>query len=153
MNTSACIIAACAANSRSRKSSEPRPVYTSEYYYKVTLRKYYRFDPLSLADFAIKICEPVEPNVSITPIPLRVINIDARSSAVQQSFSVRASECPNGIDNYIKENLAQITSSEYWQELDRQAVTDYIIYVNLIYGAKLTPDAVRYTTEYYWEVN
>ena len=152
MNTSACIIAACAANARTRRNEDQVVHFTAEPYYKVTLRKYYRFDPLSLAELATQICEPVDPNISIAPMPLRVINIEPRSSAVQQSFSVRASKCHNGIDNYIKENLAQITSSEDWLELDSCAVADYVSYVDLMYGVKLHAEDVLYTTEYYWEV-
>ena len=151
---SACLIAACAANSRARRKDEEKAnSLVEELYYKVNLRKYYHFNPMSLADFTAQVCEPAEPNTSVAQMPIKIVNIDSRSSVVQQSFSVRASKCPNGIDNYIKENLAQITSSEDWQELDKQAMADYIKYVNLIYGVKLTPDAVLYTTEYYWEVN
>ena len=150
---SACMIAACAATARASRKEEPVRILADELYYKVTFRKYYRFDPLSLVDFATKICESIEPSVSIAPMPLRVINIESRSSAIQQSFSVRASKCPNGIDNYIKENLTQITSSKDWLELDRCVVADYISYVDLMYGVKLLAEDVLYTIEYYWEVN
>ena len=150
---SACIIAACAANARARKKEEPVHIPTEDIYYKVTLRKYYRFDPMSLANFITQVCEHVEPNTSIAQMPINVVNIEARSSAVQQSFSVRASKCPNGIDNYIKENLAQITSSTDWLELDKQVLADYIKWADTVYGVKMPADAILYTTEYYWEVN
>ena len=151
---SACLIAACAANSRARRKDEEKaksPV--EDLYYKVTLRKYYRFDPLSLADFTTHICEPAKPNTYAAPMPIKIVNIDSRSSAVQQSFSVRASKCPEGIDNYIKENLAQITSSDDWLELDKQVINDYIKYVDLMYNIKLHAEDVLYITEYYWEVS
>ena len=150
---SACLIAACAANSRARRNSAPKPVYTGEYYYKVNLRKYYHFNPMSLADFTTQICKHVEPNTSAAPMPIKIVNIDTRSSAVQQSFSVRASKCPNGIDSYIRENLEQITSSDGWLELDKQVINDYIKYVDLMYNIKLHAEDILYTAEYYWEVS
>ena len=150
----ACLIAACVANSRARRKEEPVCIPTEELYYKVNLRKYYRFNPMSLADFTTPICKPaIADCCSITPMSPRVVSIDARSSAVQQSFSVRASKCSNGIDSYIRENLNKITSSVYWLEQDKQVIHDYIKYVDLWYGIKLREKDVVYTAEYYWEVS
>ena len=151
---SACLIAACAANSRARRKDEEKAnSLVEELYYKVNLRKYYRFDPLSLADFTAHICERVESNTSVAPMPIKIVNVDTRSYAVQQSFSVRASKCSDGIDSYIRENLEQVTSSDDWLELDKQVINDYIKYVDLMYGIEIQASTVIYTTEYYWEVN
>lgn len=150
---SACLIAACAANARASRKEEPVRILADELYYKVTFRKYYRFDPLSLVDFATKICAQVEPDTSVAPMPIKIVSVAARSYAVQQSFSVRASKCSGSVDSYIRENLGQITSSADWLELDKQVINDYIKYVDFVYNIKLCAEDVLYTAEYYWEVS
>lgn len=150
---SACLIAACTANARARSKEEPECISAKELYYKVTLRKYYRFDSMSLAVFTAHAYEKALTDSAIVSVPIAAITVEARSAAAQQSFSIGYSKCSNGIDTYIKENLRQLTSSADWLELDSQVVADYIKWVDITYGIKIPVDTVLYTTEYYWEVN
>jgi hypothetical protein len=149
---STCIIAACAANARARKKEVPVAIPAEELYYKVMLRKYYRFDSMSLAIFTAQAYEKALTDLIAVPAPITAITIEDRSAAAQLSVSVSASKCPDGVDSYIKENLMLLTSSADWLELDSQVVADYIKWVDITYGIKIPVDTVLYTTEYYWEV-
>lgn len=118
---SACIIAACAANSRARRKDEEKVnnfIQAEELYYKVTLRKYYYFKPMTWSS-------PIEYNEYTNTFSMHAINIEAMTSATSQSFSVRASKCPNGIDAYIKDNLDIITTEPEWKASDAQVIADY----------------------------
>lgn len=157
---SACIIAACAANGRlSSEQRRKEDMYTQyftkdfEFYYKVRLRKYYHFEPMTLVTpidapcYVGSIYAPVKFDVMLSPV-----HIEARSIAVEQIFSVRADKCKNGVDNYIKDNLERFTTSNVWFDSDRQAVDLYITELNKRYDIDLDPKALKYTNQFCWEV-
>ena len=150
---SACIIAACAANARAHKKEEPVHISKEELYYKVALRKYYYFKSLSV----IPHFEPTGfPELGrTTELPAVVISpvtIDAMTSAIATSFSVKESLCPNGIDEYIRSNLDRIITTSEWKARHAQVLTDYIYTIKNQYNMDIAPEYLNYTTEYYWEV-
>ena len=151
-NTSACIIAACAANARARKKEEPVPIHTEELYYKVTLRKYYYFKqtaiigPSNRGDFPI-LNDDIIPVLEVTPAV-----IGARTYALMSSFSVKESVCQNGIDEYIRDNLDSITSTDEWKARHANVLADYCSTIKQEYFIDVDPEQLNYTTEYYWEV-
>ena len=150
---SACIIAACAANARARKKEEHVHIQAEELYYKVNLRKYYYFKPAVMltpteSTNYPKLYEDVIPVIETTPIVL-----GAKTSAIASSFSIKESLCPKGIDNYIKNNLDHITSTNEWKAMHDKVLADYISDVKKQYDVDIDPVYLNYTTEYYWEVN
>ena len=145
MNTSACIIAACAANARARRKEEPVHIPTEELYYKVTLRKYYYFKRMVWST-------PIEFNESANSYSMRCVDIDTKTTAIASSFSVKEFLCPNGIDEYIKNNLERITSTDEWKARHAQVLQDYCSEVKNQYNIDVDPAYLNYTTEYYWEV-
>lgn len=152
MNASACIIAACAANARARKKEEPVSIHTEELYYKVTLRKYYYFKPITIIGPTNRVDYPIL-NDEIIPV-LEVIPtmVGARTYAVMSSFSVKESSCPNGIDEYIRNNLDKITYTDEWKSLHAKTLMDYCKDVKAQYNVDINLACVSYTTKYYWEV-
>lgn len=153
MINSACIIAACATNARTRRKREEKTkVHAEELYYKVTLRKYYYFKPTAI------LC-PTEPvnypvlNDDIIPVTeITPVVLGTRTYAMASSFSVKESLCPNGIDEYIKNNLDRITSTDEWKVMHAQVLADYCSMVKQEYDIDIDPVHLNYTTEYYWEV-
>ena len=143
---SACLIAAAAANARARRKDEEKTnSFTEELYYKVTLRKYYYFKPMTWTS-------PMEYNESTNIHSMRTIDVEARTFAVASSFSVRASKCPNGIDAYIRYNLDKITSTDEWKARHTEMLADYCADIKRQHGIAVDPADLNYTTEYYWEV-
>ena len=152
MSTSACIIAACAANARARKKEEPVRIPTEELYYKVTLRKYYYFKPVVVLpqtpvyDYPV-LADDVIPVMQISPTA-----ISAETYGIASSFSVNANKCPRGIDEYIRNNLDKITSTDEWKAMHAKTLADYRKDVKIQYDVDIDPAYANYTTEYYWEV-
>ena len=150
---SACIIAACAANSRARIKEEPVHIRTEELYYKVTLRKYYYFQPVvvlpqtAIHEYPV-LDDDIIPVMSISPTV-----VSAKTYGITSSFSVKESLCPNGIDEYIRNNLDKITFTTEWKTMHAKTLADHCSYVKQEYGVDIDPTYVNYTTEYYWEVN
>ena len=152
MNTSACIIAACAANARARRKEEPVRIPAEELYYKVTLRKYYYFRPAAITcpiettNYPV-LNDDIIPVMEITPVAL-----GAKTYAISASFSVKESICHNGIDEYIRNSLDKITSTDEWKARHVKTLHDYCSAVKQEYDIDLDPAYLNYTTEYYWEV-
>ena len=142
---SACLIAACAANARARRKEEPAHVPTEELRYKVTLRKYYHFKRMVWST-------PIEYNESSNSYSMRCVDIGAKTMAIVSSFSVKESLCPNSIDEYIKNNLDIITSTDEWKARHAKVLADYCSDAKKQYNIDLDPAYINYTTEYYWEV-
>jgi hypothetical protein len=153
MNTSACIIAACAANARARKKEGPVHIPTEELYYKVTLRKYYYFKPTTVIGKWLGTQYPVLNDGDIPVVEITPTAIDAKTYGLASSFSVKESMCPNGIDEYIKNNLDNITSTYEWKVQHARVLAGYCSDIKLEYGVDIDPAYVDYTTEYYWEVH
>ena len=152
MNTSACIIAACAANARARKKEEPVHISTEELYYKVTLRKYYYFKPTTVIGKWLGTQYPVLNDGVIPVVEIPPTTVDAKTYGLVSSFSVKESMCPNGIDEYIRNSLDKITSTDEWKAMHAKTLTDYCKDVKIQYDVDIDPAYVNYTTEYYWEV-
>lgn len=152
MNTSACIIAACAANARARRKEEPVHIPTEELYYKVTLRKYYYFKPTTIIGPTNRVDYPVLNDEIIPVLEVTPTMVGARTYALMSSFSVKESRCPNGIDEYIRNNLDKITSTDEWKSLHAKTLADYCKDVKAQYNVDIDTAYVNYTTEYYWEV-
>lgn len=152
MNTSACIVAACAANSRARKKEEPVHISTEELYYKVTLRKYYYFKPTTIIGKGLGTQYLVLNDESIPVREITPVALGARTYAMSSSFSVKESLCPKGIDGYIRNNLDKITSTDEWKAMHAKTLADYCKDVKIQYDVDIDPAYVNYTTEYYWEV-
>ena len=151
--TSACLIAACTANARARRKDEPIRIPTEELYYKVTLRKYYYFKPLGIIPHFEPVSFPeLTADAEIPAVAISPVTVDARTSAIASSFSVKESLCPNGIDDYIRNNLDKITSTFEWKARHAQVITDYVHTIKNQYNIDLEPAYINYTTKYYWEV-
>lgn len=146
MNTSACIIAACAANARARKKEEPEHIPAEELYYHVMLRKYFYFKPMTYMS-------PIQYNESIGTYSMSTTYIEAKTFVIASNFSVKASKCINGIDAYIRDNLDSIISMSEWKARDAQVLSDYLADIKKQYDVDIDPAYVNYTTEYYWEVS
>jgi hypothetical protein len=142
---SACIIAACAANARVRKKEAHVHIPVEELYYKVSLRKYYYFKPMAWSS-------PIRYNEYTNTFSMSTTEIEARTFAIASSFSVRASKCPNGIDEYIKSNLDTITATDEWKAQEEKVLADYVSEIKKWYNIVLDSEVLNYTTEYYWEV-
>ena len=152
MNTSACIIAACAANARARRKEEPIHIPTDELYYKVTLRKHYYFKPTAIIGNSNRVDFPVLNDDIIPVLEVTPVVVGARTYALMSSFSVKESRCPNGIDEYIRNNLDKITSTDEWKARHAKVLEDYCSIIKQEYDIEVDPTQLNYTTEYYWEV-
>jgi hypothetical protein len=152
MNTSTCIIAACAANARARKKEEPVHIHTEELYYKVTLRKYYYFKPVVVLPPTPVYEYPVLTDDVIPVMQISPTAISAKTYGIASSFSVKDTKCQRGIDAYIRENLESITSTTEWKAMHAKTLADYCKDVKAQYNVDIDPAYVSYTTEYYWEV-
>lgn len=154
---SACLTAAAAVTARRNRGHNMYAHYFDRdfnIYYRFKIRKYYHFEPMMLVKPTYKPCyvgsiyAPVlQSEIQVTPI-----KVDARTIAVEHSFSVYERDCPNGIDNYIKDNLERLTVSGVWFDSDRQALDLYVNELNKRYNIDLDPKSLTYTNQYCWEV-
>ena len=151
MNT--CLIAACAANARAHKKEESIHIPTEELYYEVNLRKYYYFRSTAIMCQIEPINYPVLNDNIIPVMEITPVALGARTYALSSSFSVKESVCTNGIDEYIKNNLDKITSTDEWKAMHAKTLHDYCSAIKQEYNVEINPAYVNYTTEYYWEVN
>ena len=149
---SACLIAACAANARARRKEEAVHIPTEELYYKVTLRKYYYFKPTTILGPSNRVDYPVLNDDIIPVLEVTPAVIGARTYALMSSFSVKSSLCQNGIDEYIKNSLDKITSTDEWKTRHAKVLADYCSTIKQEYFIDVDPTQLNYTTEYYWEV-
>jgi hypothetical protein len=153
---SATIIAACAVSARRRNSANYTQYFTKdfEFYYVVKLRKYYHFEPMTLVKANYEPCyvgsiyAPIlQSDVQITPV-----RIEAKTVGVEKIFTVYSKNCPNGIDNYVEENIDRYVESGVWAMTDREVLYTYIDELNKKYNIELDKDSLKYTTQYCWEV-
>ena len=152
---SAPIIAACAVNARKRKQEHYNTYFDKdfEFYYKVKLRKYYHFEPMTLVKVEdIPHCKPFSKCIPQTEVVIKPVQVEAKSLVVERMFTVYSKNCPNGIDNYIEENLDRYAESGIWYMSDREAVYTYIEELNKKFNIDLDKDSLKYTTQYCWEV-
>lgn len=157
---SACIIAACAVNSRlSQEQKRREDMYTQYFtkdfdlYYNIRFRKYYHFERVTLVKpdyepfYVGSIYAPVKYDVM-----LHTVEVEPKSIVVERQFTIRASKCTNGVDNYIKDNLEYFTTSGLWFDSDRQAIDLYVNELNKKYDIDLDSSSLKYTNQFCWEV-
>ena len=154
---SACLIAAAAVTARRNNSHNMYAHYFDrdfDIYYRFKIRKYYHFEPMVLVKPTYEPCymgsiyAPIlQSEVQLTPI-----EVDAKSIAVEHSFSVYEKNCPDCVDNYIKDNLERLTNSGIWYDSDRQALDLYVNELNRKYNINLDKNSLKYTNQYCWEV-
>ena len=153
----ACLIASAAVTARRNNGHNMYAHYLDrdfDIYYKFKIRKYYHFEPMMLVKHTYELCYMgsiyapfCESEVQLTPI-----KVDARSIAIECSFTVYEKNCPNGVENYIKDNLERLTTSSIWFDSDKQALDMYITELNKKYNIDLDKSSLKYTNQYCWEV-
>lgn len=153
----ACLSAAAAVTARRNSGYNMYAHYFDRdfnIYYIFKIRKYYHFEPMMLAKTTYEPCYMgsiyapfCQSEVQLTPI-----KVDAKSIAVEHTFTVYEKNCPNGIDNYIEDNLERLTNSGIWFDSDRQALDLYVTELNKRYNIDLDPKSLTYTNQYCWEV-
>lgn len=154
---SACLIASAAVTARRNNGHNMYAHYFDRnfnIYYKFKIRKYYHFEPMMLVKPTYEPCYMgsiyapfCQSDVQVTPI-----KVDAKTIAVEHSFSVYEKNCPNGVDNYIRDNLERLINSGVWYDSDRQALDLYITELNERYNIDLDPKSLTYTNQFCWEV-
>ena len=152
-----CLIAAEAVTTHKNNCHNMYAYYFDkdfDIYYRFKIRKYYHFEPMMLVKPTYEPCYMgsiyapfCQSEVQLTPV-----KIDAKTIAIEHSFSVYEKNCPNGIDNYIKDNLERLTNSGVWYDSDRQALDLYVTELNRKYNIDLDKSSLRYTNQYCWEV-
>ena len=153
----ACLIAAAAVTARRNSGHNMYAHYVDRdfnIYYRVKLRKYYHFEPMTLVKANYEPCyvgsiyAPIcQSDVQVTPV-----QVEAKTIAVERMFTVYSKNCPNGIDNYIEENLDRYIESGVWYMSDREAIYTYLDEIKRKYNIELDKDSLKYTTQYCWEV-
>ena len=103
-----------------------------------------KYEPCYIGSMYAPICQS---EIQLTPV-----KIDAKTIAIEYSFSVYEKNCPNGVDNYIKDNLERLTNSGVWYDSDRQALDLCVTELNKKYNINLDKSSLRYTNQYCWEV-
>lgn len=158
---SACIVAACAVNGRlsaeqKRKESMYSQYFTKDWelYYRIKLRKYYHFEPMTLVKYNYEPCYvgSIYAPVLQSEVQLKPVNIEAKSIAIEHCFSIRADKCTGGVDNCIEDNLEKFTTSSVWFDSDRQVFDLYITELNKKYNIDLDSSSLKYTNQFCWEV-
>lgn len=154
---SACLIASAAVTARRNSGHNMYAHYFDRdfnIYYTFKIRKYYHFEPMMLVKPRYEPCYmgSIYAPYCQSEVQLSPVKVDARTIAVEHSFSVYEKNCPNGIDTYIKDNLERLTTSGVWYDSDRQALELYIIELNRKYNIDLDKSSLRYTNQYCWEV-
>ena len=154
---SACLIAACAVTARRNNNHKMYARYFDSnfnVYYRFKIRKYYHFEPMMLVKPTYEPCYMgsiyapfCQSEVQLTPI-----KVDAKTIAVEHSFSVNEKKCPNGVENYIKDNLERLTTSTIWYMSDDQVLDMYTSELNKKYNIDLDKSSLSYTNQYCWEV-
>ena len=103
----AALLAACAANIIRNNRNRTKTINSTNTYYKVIFKKYYHFEPMTLV---AKIDYPWFLDKHNGALAVKSVRVESKTLVVTHAFSIAANKCPNGIDNYIKENLTSISS-------------------------------------------
>lgn len=153
----ACLIAAAAVTARRNNDHNMYAHYFDrdfDSYYRFKIRKYYHFEPMMLVKPTYEPCYMgsiyapfCQSEVQLTPV-----KVDAKTIAIEHIFSVYEKNCPNGVDNYIKDNLERLITSSVWFDSDRQALDLYVTELNRKYNINLDRNSLIYTNQYCWEV-
>lgn len=155
---SACIIAACAANSRNNPINRGPWMYTAcidnklEIYYKINFRMYFHFN-------SIRVVRPVEEAYTgsvyapVKTLFVQPVIVNARTIAKAYSFSVIASKCPNGPDKYVEDNLERFTNSAVWESAKEEIINEYLENIKQKYNIILDKNSLDYSIQYCWDVD
>ena len=153
MMNNAAIIAACTA---SRRNSERYNKYFDkdfEFYYRVKLRKYYHFEPMTLVKVEDKLHSKFcAGSICHSDVLIKPVQVEAKTVGIEKIFTVYSKNCPEGIDKYVEDNLDRYAESGIWYMSDREVIYTYIEELNKKYNIDLDKDSLKYTTQYCWEV-
>lgn len=156
MNT-ACIIAACVANSHSRNKQNINcnNDLLENTYYKVTFEKYYYFKSVSIYIPEVAICSAFSTMEQLltTSTTFKIVRVPESTLAASHSFWISSSECRAGITKYIQDNLDSIMSYPIWQVYDEQVLHNYKAMLNKKYSIDVNSMSFEYTTKFFWEHN
>lgn len=156
MNSASLLGAAAVTTRRNNGHNRYAHYFDREFdiYYRFKIRKYYHFEPMMLVKPTYEPCYvgSIYAPICQSEVQLTPIKVDAKTIAVEHSFSVYEKNCPNGIDNYIKDNLERLINSNIWYDSDRQAFNLYVTELNRKYNINLDKGYLRYTNQYCWEV-
>lgn len=156
MNSASLLGAAAVTTRRNNGHNRYAHYFDGEFdiYYRFKIRKYYHFEPMILVKPTYEPCYvgSIYAPICQSEVQLTPIKVDAKTIAVEHSFSVYEKNCPNGIDNYIKDNLERLINSGVWYDSDRQALDLYVSELNRKYNINLDKSSLRYTNQYCWEV-
>ena len=153
----ACLLAAAAVTARRNNGYNMYAHYFDRDFnshYRFKIRKYYHFEPMMLVKPTYEPCYMgsiyapfCQSEVQLTPV-----KVEAKTIAIEHLFSVYEKNCPDGIDNYIKDNLERLITSSVWFDSDRQALDLYVTELNRKYNINLDRNSLIYTNQYCWEV-
>ena len=152
---SAAIIAACAVTARKRNENALYKRYFDkdlEFYYRVFFRKYLHFNSIKVV---IPNNEPLinsEGIIAQSMTALKTIEVEPKSIAKQYTFTVRASKCPNGIDDYIEDHIKEFEDSGVWGSAEDEIINKYLEEFENKYGYILDKSYLDYNVQYCWEV-
>lgn len=154
----ACLMASAVVTARRNNNHNMYGHYFDrdfDIYYRFKIRKYYHFEPMMLVKPTYEPCYigSIYAPICQSEVQLTPIKVDAKTIIVEHSFSVYAKNCPNGVDNYIKDNLERLTTSNIWYNSDKQALDLYVTELNKRYNINLDPKSLTYTNQFCWEVD
>ena len=152
----ACIIAACAVNSRNQKKAHNMYAHyfdkDFEIYYHINFRMYLHFRPITVVAPTGETFYIGSYYAPVLMNEIKPITLEAQSIAKQHTFSLKASKCKNGPDKYIEEHIDDFTSSQIWGYAKEEIISMYLDKVNKKYNIDLDKSSLDYTTQYCWEV-
>lgn len=136
----------------------PRPrlyvTWNGQTYYKVIVRKYYHFDPMTLVKANYEPCYigSIYAPIFESDVQLQTVDIEAKTFALEHHFSVPASKCPEGIEEYLKTNLNRFATSTVWYESNKEVTDMYLHHLKLIHNIEVDISTLTYSNQYCWEI-
>lgn len=154
---SACLIAACAVNSRRNNEHKYIKHIDKElnFYYGVKYRMYLHFNSVEAI-----ILDKINSNLSPTFgdfIPqscclTKRITIEPKTICKQHTFSINSKKCPAGIDDYIKDNKSEFEDSSIWDIDKYELINMYKKWVEDKYNVILDDSYLDYNIQFCYEI-
>mgnify|MGYP003292382620 FL=1 len=117
---------------------DPKAYPKTSTYFKLILKKYYKFPEMKVADFFES--------------ELFVKSVMSRTFCCIQDFIFYV-EPNESLDRRTKEEVAKYSAPEYWECQDKDAVKSYLSDLVLDPGIfSLTEDKVKYDIQFAWEL-
>ena len=117
---------------------DPKAYLKTSTYFKLTLKKYYIFPEMKVADFFES--------------ELFVKSVMSRTFCCRQDF-LFCKEPNESLDKCTKEAIIKYSAPEYWEYQDKDAVKSYLSDLVLDPGVfSLTEDKVKYDIQFAWEL-